>query len=391
LFSTASLGELCLKEFGSKQHLIMLVLCLAIIGVMVPVATFAKTATRSQQDFGLKSNRTQGTITFPASNSITHSPVSGSPSSTVKVSGSGFGISETVTITFDTTSVSNITTSSTGTFSKKITVPKSAQPGNHTITARGLTSGHSASATFLVRTNWTQFGYLPQGGRYNTFENTINVSNVSGLIQDWTDSTGGSFSSTVAGSPAVANGIVYVGSDKLYAFNASSGVQLWTVSIGTNIGSVSSPTIVSGVVYITTTFPGALYAFSAQTGTQLWSASLGNNIVSNPSVASGIAYIGVSGFEFGELEAFNASTGTQLWTALNGIASIEDAPAVINGTLYIGSADDHVYALNPQAGAQIWASPTSDWVISSPAVAKGIVYVSTYDGKLTAFNASIGT
>ncbi len=274
-------------------------------------------------------------------------------------------------------------------------------------------------------TDWTQFGFGPQGGRYSNYENIITTSNVSGLIQDWTASTGGSFNSSVAGSPAVVNGVVYVGSDKLYAFNATTGAQVWTASTAASIsgspavanglvyigsdklyafnattgaqvwtaslsGTASSPTVINGVVYVTTAFSGTLSAFNAQTGAQLWSVALGNNLISNPSMANGIAYVGVSGFQSGELEAFNAQTGALLWTALNGIGPIEDAPAIINGTLYIGSADDHIYALNPQTGAQIWAAPTSDWVIEPPAVANGVVYASTYSGKLEAFNASTG-
>ena len=180
--------------------------------------------------------------------------------------------------------------SRTGTFKKNITIPSSAQPGNHTVKAVGQKSRRSAQAQFLVQSNiqadWPQFGFAPEGGRYNNNENTINVSNVSGLVQDWAASTGGGFSSSVAGSPAVVNGMVYVGSDKLYAFNASSGTQMWTAS--TAAGISGSPAVANGIVYVGS---DQLYAFNASSGTQMWTALLvGSNNGSpfSPTVANGV-------------------------------------------------------------------------------------------------------
>ena len=59
-------------------------------------------------------------------------------------------------------------------------------------------------------------------------------------------------------SPAVANGVVYVGSDdfKLYAFNAASGQLLWSAAAGGQINT--SPAVANGIVYIGS---DKLYAF----------------------------------------------------------------------------------------------------------------------------------
>ncbi len=47
-------------------------------------------------------------------------------------------------------------------------------------------------------------------------------------------------------SPAVANGVAYVGSDgdKMYALNGSTGALLWSYSTG----PVTSPAVADGVV-----------------------------------------------------------------------------------------------------------------------------------------------
>ena len=51
-------------------------------------------------------------------------------------------------------------------------------------------------------------------------------------------------------SPAVANGVVYVGSNdgNVYALNASTGAMLWSYTTGG--GVYSSPAVANGVVYV---------------------------------------------------------------------------------------------------------------------------------------------
>src|SRR5437588_8514731 len=129
-------------------------------------------------------------MALAAGASIKLSPTSGPPTSKVTVSGTGFGASEKVTITFDTTSVGAATTSSSGTFSQNIMVPKTALPGNHTVKATGQTSKLSASAAFLVQTNWPMFGYNVQHTHLNPYENVLSPSNVSNLKLDWSFTTG---------------------------------------------------------------------------------------------------------------------------------------------------------------------------------------------------------
>ena len=67
------------------------------------------------------------------------------------------------------------------------------------------------------------------------------------------------------GSPAVANGVVYVGAfdDKVYAFDAATGAQLWTATTGNIIGS--SPAVANGTLYIGS-LDNSLYAYSLNGG-----------------------------------------------------------------------------------------------------------------------------
>src|SRR5437588_461453 len=165
----------------------------------------------------------------PARASITLSKVTGPPTTTLTVEGTGFGSSETVITTFNTTTiVGTTTTSSMGSFSLGITIPATAFPGRHSIQATGQRSGLTDSHTFLVNTNWSQFGYDQAHSRTNPYENVLSRTNVSRLTLDWISPTGG----VIGSSPAVVNGVVYIGSDdhNMYALDAKTGIRIGSAS-----------------------------------------------------------------------------------------------------------------------------------------------------------------
>ena len=66
---------------------------------------------------------------------------------------------------------------------------------------------------------------------------------------------------------------------------------------------------------------------------------------------------------------------------------LRGSPAIgADGTVYVGSCDNKLYAINPD-GSLKWAYTTGDDGDSSPAIgADGTVYVGSYDGKLYAIN-----
>jgi outer membrane protein assembly factor BamB len=70
----------------------------------------------------------------------------------------------------------------------------------------------------------------------------------------------------VYSSPAVANGVVYVGSDdhKVYALNAKTGAKLWSYTAGTDV--LPSPAVANGVVYVVSWDDGKIYAFGLKQG-----------------------------------------------------------------------------------------------------------------------------
>jgi eukaryotic-like serine/threonine-protein kinase len=69
---------------------------------------------------------------------------------------------------------------------------------------------------------------------------------------------------------------------------------------------------------------------------------------------------------------------------------VNASPAVVNGIVYIGSADGYLYALDEQTGTAKWQFKTGSRVVSSPAVSGGAVYFGSYDGNFYALNAADG-
>ena len=90
-------------------------------------------------------------------------------------------------------------------------------------------------------------------------------------------------------APTVANGLVYVGAGGgIAAFDATTGHVLWVTSATKGFTTGSSPEVANGVVYIT---EDNVYAFNATTGVSLWASdSIGAYNDDSPEVANGVLY-----------------------------------------------------------------------------------------------------
>ena len=63
----------------------------------------------------------------------------------------------------------------------------------------------------------------------------------------------------------------------------------------------------------------------------------------------------------------------------------------MEGNVFVGSEDMHVYALDGETGAKKWSYKTGGKVLSSPSVgADGILYVGSEDKKLYALSEETG-
>ena len=78
--------------------------------------------------------------------------------------------------------------------------------------------------------------------------------------------------------------------------------------------------------------------------------------------------------------------GTVLWEFETG-GGVYSSPAIgPDGTVYVGSSDKKLYAINGKTGVKLWEFETGGVVRSSPAIGTGgILYVGSSDKKLYAF------
>jgi len=70
--------------------------------------------------------------------------------------------------------------------------------------------------------------------------------------------------------------------------------------------------------------------------------------------------------------------------------AVRSSPVVSNGTVYVGSSDGELYALDASSGSLRWRFDAGSAVLSSPAVANGRAYVQGYDGTVYALDARSG-
>ncbi|WP_458210453.1 outer membrane protein assembly factor BamB family protein [Haladaptatus sp. NG-SE-30] len=251
------------------------------------------------------------------------------------------------------------------------------------------------------------------------------------------------------GAAAVANGLVYVGFETtVYTFEAATGTERWRHKLPDY--ELTAPTVVSrseghntaaqtnGTVYVGCSQNGMLYALDAMTGEQAWEAPIDRWIPGSAAVADGSVY--VSGGE-GALVALRAEDGTEQWrhpldrsmwgavTVADGIViassqkgtlyaldattgdirwSFESTPtvssnsqsplrpgpfttaAVRDGTVYVGSSDTHLYALDLSNGEVEWSFWGWNNFGSEPAVTADAVYAGCDDTMVYALDPDSG-
>jgi hypothetical protein len=151
----------------------------------------------------------------------------------------------------------------------------------------------------------------------------------------------------VQSSPAVADGVVYVGARDgfLYAIDAATGGERWRVDHKVSWVN-SSPAVSDGLVFAGSSDGRFVQAVDAATGAERWRAPAGNIVWASPSADAERVYVGEGD---GTLHALDKHTGAVAWRWRAG-ARILSSAALRGGRLFVGSDDGGVYALNAAAG-----------------------------------------
>ena len=203
----------------------------------------------------------------------------------------------------------------------------------------------------------------------------------------------------VRASPAVANGRVYAGSydGRVYCYDLTSGALRWRYDTeGTTLKSgsygfdrrsiQSSPAVDNGVVYVGAR-DGFLYAIDADDGKLRWRVDHKISwIITSPAVSEHTVFAGSSDAHF--TQALD-STGTERWRFAADVP-VWSSPAVAGDLVYFGDAAGRIHAVDRASGAERWMFRTGATVFSSPVVAGDLVVVGSTDGGVYALRTGTG-
>jgi len=221
----------------------------------------------------------------------------------------------------------------------------------------------------------------------------------------------------VQSSPAIGDdGTIYVGSNDGHLYAVSpDGSPKWQFPDPLSIGAVqSSPAIdnnntpadsTDDTIYVGSN-DGRVYAINPDGSSKglnwPFDTLTGGPLMSSPAIDltgglhNGTIYIGAGTQgtdDDGKLIAINPD-GTQKWVFLAeglGDDDMDSSPAVgSDGTIYIGSDDGNLYAVNPGDGSRKWRIPTVSDIESKPAVSNSTVYVESENIMLYALNTVDG-
>ena len=116
-----------------------------------------------------------------------------------------------------------------------------------------------------------------------------------------------------------------------------------------------------------------------------WKFKTENSVSSSPAVVDGVVYFGSSDYH---LYAVDIKTGEEKWKFKTG-GNVQSSPIVSEGVVYFGSWDSHLYAVDIKTGEEKWKFKTGDNVHSSPALVDGVVYFGSADSHLYAIDIQI--
>lgn len=236
------------------------------------------------------------------------------------------------------------------------------------------------------------------------------------------------------GSPTIAEGHVYLTTwsgdtslsgfhtnNMILALDLANGDKIWNFTFPPSLTparsstwSFSTPAYSDGKVVVgcMNDLSDNLFAFDANNGTLLWNTSVGAIGKAAPVIYNNIVYIVSENktldglFKKAMLSAISLDDGTVRWQVSLGkkkyAASLDPTftlaqttPVIANGILYVTSPDWYLTAFDlSKNNTALWTklipggTLSGPKLTSSPAYADGILYVGTPAGRLWAFNTS---
>jgi outer membrane protein assembly factor BamB len=268
-----------------------------------------------------------------------------------------------------------------------------------------------------------------------------------GEVMALNPTTGGEFwreqvDGPIRAAPTVADGRVFVvaRSDTAYAFDAGDGTLLWLAQAAGGPGVLGGASPASdGQLVVAPFASGEVLGLLARNGLQVWGTAVTggrrelvrnriSDITGDPVIDGGVIYasnqsgrtvqieratgernwtmpegaygpawpVGGSVFvlsDQGALVRADAANGAVIWTTQlpewanerRREAVVHHGPILAGGRLWVASSDGLLRAFSPVDGTLVASVPLPGGAAAMPAVARGVMYVVTRDGRLLAF------
>jgi len=209
-------------------------------------------------------------------------------------------------------------------------------------------------------------------------------------------------------SPAVANGILYVGANpasgwgpNLFAVNAFTGDYANGFPVDTGSYVYAPPIVKDGRVFVGTkqrgSFIGRMMAYNAGDATFLWSYTPSQGSIDAGAAISGNRLYFASDFYSASLPGVfcvDAASGVQIWSADQG-GEVRAAIEVVDGWAYVATEKNSIRCYNAVTGVpnQNYPLTTNDYWAEfegGMAIAEGNLFVGSYDDGLYSWNVVVG-
>ena len=219
--------------------------------------------------------------------------------------------------------------------------------------------------------------------------------------KQWVNSSGSGNGRYLRLNPKLRDGEVITTNSKglVVAVDAEKGKNHWRKN--TKLPISTGPAVTATKIFFATD-NGKLVALEREAGVTLWEAELPNQVLGTPGLTDSQVIVKTID---DVLLAFDSDSGKELWRY--GVASPRlmlresSAPAISGAYVVAGFANGQIAVLDAAEGTLVWqrqvaeASGFSDLermvgINADPLVSQGVVFVTTYQGKIAAFGVAKG-
>ena len=202
---------------------------------------------------------------------------------------------------------------------------------------------------------------------------------------------------SVESSPAVAGGFVYATSlpGVLVKLDLADGAEAWRYRPGgaeADAGEFeedrfgeSSPAVADGTVFVGDLM-GVLHALDAETGEVRWRFATGAEIKSSPVVAGDLVLIGSYDEHF---YGVDRATGEARWS-LQTEGPVHATPGRHDGLAWVTGCDAVLRGVRITDGTEMLRFDSGAYTAASPAIADGTLYYGTFNNEVLAVDVKAG-